>query len=466
MQKLSEELKNVPTNASQVCSSTNFELNKEKTSYPELKLSVQDNLKNNKLTDNNIEVNRDQQTDRSLKAKVFVLNLQGKPLMPCSYAKSKRMVKAGKAKVVKRFPFTIQLNFNCENKTQEINLGIDSGYQNIGFSATTKKEELICGTLVLDGKTKERLDERRMYRRGKRARHHWYRKPRFNNRKKKEGWLPPSIQRRYDTHLNLINKIKSILPISSTIIEVAKFDIQKLENPDIQGKEYQQGKLYNLDKVSYLRNVQNNRCLFCEKEFKIGELKALHHRFRKGDNRRTDRVNGLILLHKACHTKLHEKHKEKEFQNVKVNQYKQSIFMSIINKRFWKDISDLKVTYGNITSLKRNELGLEKTHFNDAFIISGGINQKRIIPIIIIQKHRNNRVLQLNRNGFKPSIKKEKSKVNPLDLFWVKSKQYTCKGMFSFGKYICYGSTKKKEYFKFSDITKVFSFGSLVFTFT
>jgi hypothetical protein len=63
---------------------------------------------------------------------------------------------------------------------------------------------LISGELKLDGKTSERLTERRMYRRGRRFRHHWYRKCRFLNRKIPKGWLPPSIQRRYDTHLNLI----------------------------------------------------------------------------------------------------------------------------------------------------------------------------------------------------------------------------------------------------------------------
>ena len=105
MQKLQVKLKNVPTNTSLVCSSTSLQLNKEET------LSVVDKV----LDCNNPEVNQVQQTERSLKAKVFVLNKQGKPLMPCSYAKSKRMIKKGCAKVVKKIPFTIQLNFDCEN---------------------------------------------------------------------------------------------------------------------------------------------------------------------------------------------------------------------------------------------------------------------------------------------------------------------------------------------------------------
>jgi len=454
MQKLKERNTYTPLGASQAQCNCDSELNRDQS------LSVQ----NLKTSFNNTEVNPVQQTERSLKAKVFVLNSQGKPLMPCSYAKSKKMVKKGSAKVIKRFPFTIQLNFKCENKVQEVNLGIDTGFGIIGFSVTSEKEELFSGTLILDGKTKERLDKRRMYRRGRRARHHWYRKPRFLNRQRKKNWLPPSIERRYLTHLRLIEILKKVLPITNVILEIAKFDIQKLQNPDIGEKEYQQGNLYDYQNVvSYLKTIQGNVCLLCKNEFKSGESKVIHHIFPRGDSRRTNRVKGLVLLHKKCHTGkkgIHNLHKEKILQNIKVKKYEQSTFMSIINKRFWNDIPDLKVSFGIITFVDRNKLGLKKTHLNDAFVISKGTNQKRCKPIEIIQKHRNNRVLQLNRKGFKPSIKKEKSKVSSYDILWIESEQYICKGMFNKGKYITFGSTKEKAYFKFSDVTKVFHFGS------
>jgi len=454
MQQFKEELKNVPRDASQVPCSTNLKLNREDT------LSVSDSSEKDKLTLNNPEVNRVQQTGRSLKAFVFVLNSQGELLMPCSYAKSKRMVKKGAAKVIKRFPFTIQLNFECENKTQEINLGVDTGFGNIGFSATTEKQELISGTLILDRKTKERLDERRMYRRGRRNRHHWYRQARFDNRKRERDWLPTSVERRYQTHLSLIEKIKRLLPIKNIILEIAKFDIQKIEDPDIKGKEYQQGNLYEYQNVkSYLMSREKGKCQFCGKDLK-GSPSQVHHirpRSKGGNNR----PNNLAILHEKCHKNLHEKHLEKSL-NLNSKNYKQSTFLSIINKRFWQDIPDLKTTYGNITFVDRNNLELEKTHYNDAFVISKGSSQKRCKAIEIKQVHRNSRVLQLNRKGFKPSIKKEKSKANPYDIFWIKTKKYICKGMFNAGKYITFGSTKKKEYFKFSEVTKMFHFGSFI----
>jgi len=455
MQTLQIELKNIPTDTSLVCSSISYELNKEET------LSAHDKV----LICNIPEVNQPQQRgDSNLRVSniVFVLSFRGKPLMPCQPQKAKVLLKSGKAKVISRYPFTIQLLQGGGEVVQNINFGIDSGVKFIGFSATTEKEEIISGTLVLDMKTKDRLDEKRMYRRNRRNRLR-YRKPRFLNRKRKTDWLPPSIERKYQSHLRLIDQIKKLLPIKNVIVEVAKFDIQKIMNTEIRGVEYQQGNLYEYQNiVSYLQTIQKNICPYCKKEFK-GESKATHHIYSHGDNRRTNRSEGLILLHKKCHIDLHEKHREKEFQKP-IKKYEQSTFMSIIHKRFFKDISNLHVTYGYITQLKRNNYNIEKTHYNDAFIISGGSNQIRSKSILIEQKHRNNRVLQLNRKGFKSSIKKRRSKILPKDLFWSNNKRYICKGMFNKGKYVLYGNSKKKEYIKISDIEKYYNFGSLVWT--
>jgi hypothetical protein len=379
--------------------------------------------------------------------------------MPCSPLKARLLLKSGKATVVKRYPFTIQLTYKRGGETvQEVSLGIDSGFKNIGFSATTQNKELISGTLTLDSKTKDRLDEKRMYRRGRRNKLR-YRKPRFDNKKRKEGWLPPSIERKYQSHLRLISIIRKLLPIKQATVEVAKFDIQKIINPEISGVEYQQGTLYDYcNMVSYLQTVQKNVCPYCKKEFK-GQPKAIHHIYQRSDKRRTNGADGLLLLHKKCHIDLHEKHREKEFQKP-VRKFEPSTFMSIVHKKFYKDLSDLKVTYGYITQINRNEYKIEKSHHNDAFIISGGNQQKRCKPITIEQKHRNNRVLQTNRKGYKPSIRKVRSFIQPKDAFWCKGKEYRCKGMFGNGKYVLYGEMKKKEYINVKLVEKHFNFGS------
>ena len=394
-----------------------------------------------------------QRIERSLKPLVYVISKKGFTLMPCSQAKANRMLRKGACKIIKRYPFTIQLNFGCENKIQKITLGVDSGFENIGFSAVTETKELISGTVKLDGKTSERLINRRMYRKNRRNRL-WYRKPRFLNRTRKEGWLPPSIQRRYDTHLNIINRLKKILPISEIIIEVANFDIQKIENPEIHGKEYQQGSLYGYQNMrNYLMAREKGKCQLCNKDFK-GQPSHIHHckqRSEAGSNR----PDNLAILHKSCHEKLHK-------QGLKLSKpksYKANTFMSIINKRFYQDISDVRTTYGYKTFVKRNELGLEKSHSTDAFVIAGGTTQKKSKTWDIEQKRRHNRAIQLNRKGFKPSIRTSVYKIQPKDLIWVAGKIFTVIGMQNKGSYVKVKESKKVISTKVID--SIYNFGSL-----
>lgn len=422
MQKLQLELKNVPTNTSQVCSSTNSDLNKEEIL----------NDQNIVLDCNNSEENQVQHTERSLKSKVYVLSKQGKPLMPCSYAKSKRMVKKGCAKVVKRFPFTIQLNFDCENKIQNVTLGLDTGFENVGISCITEKEELFSANVKLRTDVSKLLTEKRMYRRGRRNKL-WYREPRWKNRKIPKGWLAPSVQHRLDSHLRIVEKIQSILPVSKIVVEVTNFDIQKIENPEIEGVGYQQGNLYGYENVkSYLIAREKGKCQLCGKESTKGNSFRVHHckqRNEKGSNS----VKNLALLHEKCHITLHKKGLKLKAPK----SFKAETFMSIIRWKIveiLKEICETEVTFGYITKIERNKLGLKKNHHTDAFVIAGGKEQSKILPFNIFQKRRNNRCLQLNRKGFKPSIRKQRYKIQPNDLVWINGKQYITKGCHCKGK--------------------------------
>ena len=413
-----------------------------------------------KTLDNNPEVNPRPRGQGLQPTRVFVINMEGMPLMPTKPARARRMLEASTARVIKRMPFTIQLTRECENKVQEVTLGIDPGHGTIGFSAISVSQELIAGTVILDTKTKERLDEKRMYRRGRRTKL-WYRQPRFLNRKRNEAWLPPSIERRYQAHLSLIKKIKALLPVSKVIIEAAKFDIQKLENPDIEGKGYQQGDMYNYQNTrSYLMAREKGICEHCGKNF-MNTPAHIHHRQPRNE-RGSNRLENLMLVHEPCHDEI-QQHPAllEKYKKASVKEYKQSTFMNIINKRFYKDVENLEVTHGNITFVDRNNVGLEKSHVNDAFVIAGGRLQDRTKAFVVMQKHRNNRVLQLNRKGFKPSIKRQRSIISPLDIFWVQGKQYTCKGMFNKGKNILFGSMKAKEYFTMKLVNRYFNQGSL-----
>ena len=241
MQQLQAKLKNTPMDASQVRSSVSSVLNKEE--IPSVRSKV--------LACNNLDGNPLQHTggqNLKVSATVYVLDMNGSPIMPTSPARARNLLKSGKAKIVKHSPFTIQMLFLAGGNKQEIILGIDSGYKDIGYSCKTSKKELLSCVVALDTKTKERLSERRMYRRNRRSKL-WYRKPRFNNRKKSSTWLPPSIDRGYKAHLAMVNKIKELLPITKTVVEIGNFDIQKIDNSAIQGKECQQGNLYGYENV-------------------------------------------------------------------------------------------------------------------------------------------------------------------------------------------------------------------------
>ena len=89
---------------------------------------------------------------------VYVKSIDGKPLMPTSNAKARKLLKQKKAKVVSLRPFVVKLTYKTKTEyTQKLNLGVDSGYSNIGFSVIDAKQELV---LVIQDRLKNRSLEK------------------------------------------------------------------------------------------------------------------------------------------------------------------------------------------------------------------------------------------------------------------------------------------------------------------
>jgi len=354
--------------------------------------------------------------------------------MPCRRRVARKLLKEGKAVVISLYPFVIKLKIATGETIDRLVLGIDVGYRWNGFSVVSSSRELVCGTLELDNGTKERLESRSKYRRTRRNKL-WYRESRFDNRSIPKGWLPPSVRRRYQSILNFIRKLCAWYPITEIVIETASFDIQKINNPEIQGIEYQQGPLYDYQNMrSYLFAREHGRCQYCGKKFSAGNSSHIHHIIPKPKG--TNKPNNLALLHEKCHNKLHKK---KDFSKLKHNkQYKAETWMSIVRNRFKEDLSGIKTTFGYITNIVRNSLRLEKTHYNDAFVIAGGADQKRSDPVEIKQKRKNNRVLQKNRKGYAHSVRTKRYSTRPEDLVKFKgnNKKYVVVGIHSRGKAI------------------------------
>lgn len=174
---------------------------------------------------------------------VYVINKQGTPLMPTErFGKVRRMLKNSLAHVVRRIPFTIQLDYDTTEITQSITLGIDAGSKFIGVCATTDKKELYAANVELRNDIVDKLSTRREQRRTRRNRLR-YRKARFNNRvsSKNKGWLAPSVENKIQTHMTVVKDACKIIPVPNIVVETASFDMQQIKHPDIQGEEYQQG---------------------------------------------------------------------------------------------------------------------------------------------------------------------------------------------------------------------------------
>ncbi|CAG9613874.1 hypothetical protein BACCIP111899_03094 [Bacillus rhizoplanae] len=296
--------------------------------------------------------------------RVFVKNLRGEPLMPCNPRKARLLLKQGKAKILKYTPFTIQLLYPTGETIQPVTIGVDSGAKYVGIAITTEEQVLAKGTIELRQDVKENLILRSTLRRSRRQRKTRYRKARFLNRKKKEGWLPPSIQSRIDNVIHWIEKFKFLLPSPKVIVEVGKFDAQKLKKLDIQGTEYQQGDAFGFWNTRYYVFARDNyTCQICKKK---GGILHTHHIIERC-NGGSDMADNLVTVHEECHQKFHQGKIKHNFKKPK--QYKETAFMNILRLQIMKRL-DCEITYGSYTTPIRKELRLPKTHVNDAIAIT------------------------------------------------------------------------------------------------
>ena len=308
---------------------------------------------------------------------VYVLNIEGKPLMPCKEAKARKLLKENKATIYKKEPFTIQLLFICENQTQDITLGVDAGSKHIGLSATTKEKELYAADVELRNDIVDLLSTRRQNRRTRRNRLR-YRKPRFNNRvhSKKNGWLAPSVKQKIQTHFKVVEDIHKLLPITKIVVETASFDIQKIKNPEIHNEEYQQGEQLGFWNVrEYVLFRDNHTCQCCKGKSKDKILNVHHIKSRKtGGNA----PNNLITLCETCHKGYHNGTVELPKTIKRGMSFKDAAFMGIMRWSFYnrlKEIySNVFMTYGYITKDIRIKNNLPKDHYIDARCISGNPN--------------------------------------------------------------------------------------------
>ena len=309
---------------------------------------------------------------------VYVLDKDGKPLMPTvRHGKVRRLLRDEKAHVVRLQPFTIQLDYESTTYKQEVSLGVDAGSVHIGVSATTEKRELFAAEVVLRTDIVKKLASRLELRRGRRFRKTRYRKPRFDNRRRKKGWLAPSVRNKVESHLKVIRLVHSLLPVTKTTIEVAQFDAQKIKNDAIQGVEYQQGEQMGFWNVrEYVLARDYHTCQHCKGKSGDKILNVHHLESRKtGGNA----PSNLITLCETCHKAYHRG--EFEFKVKRSTSLRDASVMNIMRWAVYEqakaEFENVHLTYGYVTKHTRIKSGIEKTHCADAFCISRNVKVVR-----------------------------------------------------------------------------------------
>lgn len=288
------------------------------------------------------------------------------------------LLRHGKAHVVSRVPFVVQLDYDSTTYTQDVSLGIDAGSKHIGVSASSEKKEMLAAQVELRSDIVKLLSTRKELRRTRRNRKTRYRKSRFDNRKKKDGWLAPSVEQKIESHLKVIRLVHKLLPGTKTTIEVAQFDTQKIKTPDIKGDEYQQGEQMGFWNVrEYVLARDGHKCVHCKGKSKDPILNVHHLESRKtGGNS----PSNLVTLCETCHKAYHRG--EFDLKIKRGSSLRDAAVMNIMRwavyERAKKEFGNVHLTYGYITKHTRIENGITKTHAADAFCIAKNVHATRL----------------------------------------------------------------------------------------
>ncbi|HTK06244.1 MAG TPA: RNA-guided endonuclease IscB [Ktedonobacteraceae bacterium] len=311
---------------------------------------------------------------------VFVVDTNKKPLNPVHPGRARLLLKAGKAAVLKRYPFTLILKISVEQpQVQPLRLKLDPGSRTTGIALVDDQsgQVLFAAELSHRGQAiKDALDSRRAIRHSRRARHTRYRQPRFANRRRPKGWLAPSLMSRVCTIETWMKRLRTRCPITAISMELVTFDLQAMENPDIQGCEYQQGTLAGYELRAYLLEKWGRACSYCGKKDLPLQIEHIQAKANGG----TNRVSNLCLACEACN-------RAKGTQDVAVflakkpDRLKRLLAQAkaplkdaaAVNSTRWTLFERLKETglpvecgSGGLTKFNRVSRGLEKTHWLDA----------------------------------------------------------------------------------------------------
>jgi len=242
---------------------------------------------------------------------VFVLDRRKNPLMPCSQRRARLLLERGRAVVHRHHPFTIRLKDRVGGETQPVELRVDPGSKGTGLALVRVAEETCPETGEVEttvhvleraelrhrgAAIRKALLQRSQRRRRRRSANLRYRAPRFSNRRRPEGRLPPSLQHRVDTTASWVRRLQRLAPVLRVRVETVRFDTQALEAPEISGVEYQQGTLAGYEVREYLLEKWGRACAYCDAAGVPLQIDHIRPRAGGGSNR----VSNLTLACGPC----------------------------------------------------------------------------------------------------------------------------------------------------------------------
>jgi 5-methylcytosine-specific restriction endonuclease McrA len=327
---------------------------------------------------------------------VLVLDSRKIPLTPCKPSTARRLLELGKAAVFRQFPFTIILKKEVDATPEPIELKLDPGSKITGIVLKQGEQVILGAELTHRGQAiKSSLESRRSLRRGRRNRHTRYRKARFLNRTRPNGWLAPSLQHRVETTLTWVNRCRKLAPIGAIVQELVRFDLQQMENPEISGIEYQQGELQGYEVREYLLNKWERKCAYCSIENVSLQVEHIHPKAKGGSNR----ISNLCLACEKCNLKKGTQDIE-QFLAKKPDVLKRVLAQAkrplkdaaAVNSTRWALFNRLKETglpvstgSGGLTKFNRTWLKLPKSHWLDAACV-GRVEKLEVLtdqPLLI-----------------------------------------------------------------------------------
>lgn len=331
----------------------------------------------------------------------FIISKDGKRLMPTTNIKKiRKLLRSGRAVIVKYHPFTIQLQYETTDRIQPVELSVDTGYENIGISVKSEKCEYASAEYKLLTNEKQRHDDqRREHRRPRRSRKR-HRKARFDNRRKPKGWLAPSVKNKKDRHVDLIKMYCEVCPVTNITLEMGQFDPAVLDaveqgKPIPKGIDYQHGPCYGYDTLREAVFARDgHKCVCCGRS--DVPLRMHHIGFRSGD--RSNRMANLASVCETCHSPKNHKPGGKLWDLKPPKGTASATFMNIVRWQIYGEIKTLgietHITYGAVTKRTRKDLNIGKSHANDAYCIGSMRPKHRAKTLYYEKRRRNNRILE------------------------------------------------------------------------